>query len=361
MKKKNVITLACLVVFIFAVSGCGNNEDVSATSDTSTLSEDVKEESKAETRTEEDTEPEETTETEDETEEELEFGSSIAGANLSIGATKEYRYANNNVTGVFTITFEDAGVETVDNGSGGKTDVVYMVMEISNNTDRVVSIENEDFAIYMDNYQIDIDNGLFDSPLSVETGVYSTDSISVNAGRNGKFIFKSNLPEGHESISNIEIEFVATGDILAVKENGIWINDYMDYGYDGSVVDPYYIYGDQYKVDEEGVKLVISEGDDKSYYGNIIFGANQQAMATAKLMRRDDTIIEEGEVILDIYMINGKVVGDYEKVGELHLYVYVDSYTELELILDDHARNISNTKDLAPIFNGWYNMWGNTP
>lgn len=96
--------------------------------------------------------------------------------------------------------------------------VLYMETEIENASDETFILGNDNFTLYIDDYQIETTYTALNMNDSIPTY-----SVSVNPGRKGRYTFRTVIPDDYDNSSKIEIGFPGTTQTLLVKDDGVYL------------------------------------------------------------------------------------------------------------------------------------------
>ena len=141
-------------------------------------------------------------------------------------------------------------------------DMVYVKMELqnTNNTDEAWISGYTDFALYIDDYQVEITRAWYD----LEDRDTDDSSISVNPGRKAKFDFKAVLPSDYDTVSDIEVELPGSNNIIFIKKDGVYTYGQKEVPTETSSSNTYGLYeswfedGDLYKIEDQNVNLTFA-------------------------------------------------------------------------------------------------------
>ena len=197
-KSKDFLIIAVLAMLLVA---CGSEPTPTVTTE--------KEEITVEETTIEDTKPEDEEDVPEQVEEEVSEDTNtletVSTDNLTIGSSIQYT--------VGKLTIMDVGISNNDYGT-----VLYMEVELENTSDEPINLTNNDFVVYIDDYQVTLEVG-YRSMEEAATAPY----IEVNPGRKAKYTFRVSLPGEYVNAGKIEFGFPGTQQTLFVKENGAYI------------------------------------------------------------------------------------------------------------------------------------------
>lgn len=202
MKKRSRVFLI-ISVFVMLLVACGSEPAPAVTTE--------KEKTTAEEASIEIAEPEEELpeQVEDEVYEDPVILETVSDDNLTIGSSIQYT--------VGKLTILDAGIVINDPNDFGT--VLYMETELENTSDEAITLTNDDFVVYIDDYQVTLEIGYRDMN-DYSTG---TSYIEVNPGRKAKYVFRVSLPNEYFDAKKVEFGFPGTQQTLFIKENGSYI------------------------------------------------------------------------------------------------------------------------------------------
>lgn len=198
MKKRSRVFFIILV-FAMLLMACGSEPASAVTTE--------KEKTTAEEAPIETAEPEEELpeQVEDEVYEDPVISETVSDDTLTIGSSIQYT--------VGKLTIMDVGISNNDYGT-----VLYMEVELENTSDEPINLTNNDFVVYIDDYQVTLEVGY----RSMEEAA-SAPYIEVNPGRKSKYTFRVSLPSEYFNADKIEFGFPGTQQTLFIKENGSYI------------------------------------------------------------------------------------------------------------------------------------------
>ena len=196
-KSKDFLIIA---VFAMLLVACGSEPTSTVTTE--------KEKTTAEEASIEIAEPEEELpeQVEDEVYEDPVISETVSDDNLTIGSNIQYT--------VGKLTVLDAGMTDGDYGT-----VLYMEVELENTSDESITLTNDDFVVYIDDYQVTLEIGYRNS----DDYANATSYIEVNPGRKAKYAFRVSLPSEYVNAEKVEFGFPGTQQTLFIKENGSYI------------------------------------------------------------------------------------------------------------------------------------------
>lgn len=201
-KSKDYLIIAVLAMLLVA---CGSEPTPTVTTE--------KEEIIVEETTIEDTKPEDEEDVPEQVDEEVFEDTNtletVSTDNLTIGSSIQYT--------VGKLTILDAGIVINDPNDFGT--VLYMETELENTSDEAITLTNDDFVVYIDDYQVTLEIGYRDMN-DYSTG---TSYIEVNPGRKAKYVFRVSLPNEYFDAEKVEFGFPGTQQTLFIKENGSYI------------------------------------------------------------------------------------------------------------------------------------------
>lgn len=196
-KHKDLFIIVGLTMLLVA---CGSDSSTSA----ATTEETTVEETKIENT---DPEKEEIPEqVEEEVSEDTNTLKTVSTDTLTIGSSIQYT--------VGKLTILDAGMTDGDYGT-----VLYMEVELENTSDESITLTNDDFVVYIDDYQVTLEIGYRNS----DDYANATSYIEVNPGRKAKYAFRVSLPSEYVNAEKVEFGFPGTQQTLFIKENGSYI------------------------------------------------------------------------------------------------------------------------------------------
>ena len=198
MNKRSRVFLT-ISVFAMLLVACGSEQAPTVTTE--------KEKTTAEEAPIETAEPEKELleQVEDEVYEDPVISETVSDDTLTIGSSIQYT--------VGKLTILDAGIVNGDLGT-----VLYMETELENTSDEAITLTNDDFIVYIDDYQVTLEVG-YRSMEEAATAPY----IEVNPGRKAKYTFRVSLPGEYVNADKIEFGFPGTQQTLFIKENGSYI------------------------------------------------------------------------------------------------------------------------------------------
>lgn len=251
-KMKKGKALMIITVLAMLLVACGSEPTSTVTTE--------KEKTTAEEASIEIAEPEEelTEQVEDEVYEDPVISETVSDDNLTIGSSIQYT--------VGKLTILDTGISNNDYGT-----VLYMEVELENTSDEPISLTNQDFVVYIDDYQVTLEVG-YRSMEEAATAPY----IEVNPGRKAKYTFRVSLPGEYVNADKIEFGFPGTQQTLFVKENGayIWEQQYSEAEHDADG-----IIGEYTQVENPSITMsIFMDSSETSFILSVDFGDERDTM-----------------------------------------------------------------------------------
>lgn len=211
-----IIVLAMMLLFscVSSLGSLGSSSSSTSSSTTTTEDkepEDKKEEAKAEEPKEEPEPEAKEIEEEEPNVELMDEGPSIQEKDSShfyIGDTINYESGT-------VVTITDVGIIPSNHYD---VPVLWMDMEIDNQSGETDTWYSQEFSVYVDDYQVET------SPVSIDANDdFDPFETSINPGRKAKFKFTSKLPSDYDSAGKIEIECPGSAKTILVKDNGVYL------------------------------------------------------------------------------------------------------------------------------------------
>lgn len=183
----------------------------------------------------------------------------VSTDNLTIGSSIQYT--------VGKLTILDAGIATNDFGT-----TLYMETELENTSDEAITLTNDDFVVYIDDYQVTLEIGYRD----MDDYSAGTSYIEVNPGRKAKYVFRVSLPNEYTNAEKIEFGFPRTQQTLFVKENSAYIweqqSSEVEHDADG-------IIGEYTQVENPDIKMSIFMDPSETFFIlSVDFGDERDTM-----------------------------------------------------------------------------------
>lgn len=249
-KSKGFLIITVLAMLLVA---CGSEPTPTVTTE--------KEEITVEETTIEDTKPEDEEDVPEQVEEEVSEDTNtletVSTDNLTIGSSIQYT--------VGKLTIMDVGISNNDYGT-----VLYMEVELENTSDEPINLTNNDFVVYIDDYQVTLEVG-YRSMEEAATAPY----IEVNPGRKAKYTFRVSLPGEYVNADKIEFGFPGTQQTLFIKENGSYIweqSSQAEHDADG-------IIGEYTQVENPSITMLIfMDPSETSFILSVDFGDERDTM-----------------------------------------------------------------------------------
>lgn len=253
-KSKNFLIIAVLAMLLVA---CGSEPTPTVTTE--------KEEIIVEETTIEDTKPEDEEDVPEQVDEEVFEDTNtletVSTDNLMIGSSIQYT--------VGKLTILDAGI--VINHPNDFGTVLYMETELENTSDEAIILTNDDFVVYIDDYQVTLEIGYRDMN-DYSTG---TSYIEVNPGRKAKYVFRVSLPNEYFDAEKVEFGFPGTQQTLFIKENGSYIweqSSQTEHDADG-------IIGEYTQVENPSITMsIFMDPSETSFILSVDFGDERDTM-----------------------------------------------------------------------------------
>ena len=250
MKKRSRVFFIILV-FAMLLMACGSEPASAVTTE--------KEKTTAEEAPIETAEPEEELpeQVEDEVYEDPVISETVSDDTLTIGSSIQYT--------VGKLTIMDVGISNNDYGT-----VLYMEVELENTSDEPINLTNNDFVVYIDDYQVTLEVG-YRSMEEAATAPY----IEVNPGRKAKYTFRVSLPGEYVNADKIEFGFPGTQQTLFIKENGSYIweqSSQAEHDADG-------IIGEYTQVENPSITMsIFMDPSETSFILSVDFGDERDTM-----------------------------------------------------------------------------------
>lgn len=212
LKVSTIVIIVLVMMLLFSCIGniAGSGSSSSSTSSSIKTTEDKELEEKKEEAEVEDPEEEQEPEPEVEDAEEEQQAEPIEEENndyIHVGDTIGYSNGSMYVA--------DAGI--VYNMTNQP--ILFVEVEADNTSDGVLTIGNDDFSLYIDDYQVDVAIGY----RSLEE-MSSHSIVEINPGRKAKYVFRAVLPSDYDNASKIEVEFPDRANKpLLIKDNGVYL------------------------------------------------------------------------------------------------------------------------------------------
>lgn len=249
-KSKGFLIITVLAMLLVA---CGSEPKPTVTTE--------KEEITVEETTIEDTKPEDEEDVPEQVEEEVSEDTNtletVSTDNLTIGSSIQYT--------VGKLTIMDVGISNNDYGT-----VLYMEVELENTSDEPINLTNNDFVVYIDDYQVTLEVG-YRSMEEAATAPY----IEVNPGRKAKYTFRVSLPGEYVNADKIEFGFPGTQQTLFIKENGSYIweqSSQAEHDADG-------IIGEYTQVENPSITMsIFMDPSETSFILSVDFGDGRDTM-----------------------------------------------------------------------------------
>lgn len=99
-----------------------------------------------------------------------------------------------------------------------RSTIGYAMVEYTNNSEDMICLEPDDISAFVDDFQESVDTRV---PIMIDNVEYHGETLTIDPGRKGRYVYFTLFPAGGETAEKIEISLF--GGSILFKENGQWL------------------------------------------------------------------------------------------------------------------------------------------